>query len=306
VPAETHVATAHVVEYVGARPIFVDVQRNTGNIDAVLIQEAITPRTKAIIVVHYLGLPCEMDNILNISDSHGIAVVEDCALALGAAYDGRQPGSLGVTGNFSFYPTKHMTTLEGGMLTTDDDAIAARVRKQRAFGYDKNLGERTQPGIYDIDMLGYNFRMSEAHAAVGVVQLDKLDDFVATRKRNTNVLVDILADIPEVTTFPIVSGSASSGCYCVNAVLPADGSLERAIVVKSLSEAGVGTSVHYPVALPLASFYREKYGYRVGQFPVAEWISGQAISLPVGPHLDEDDMIYIGTEFKQAVSKGRA
>jgi len=306
VPAETHVATAHAVEHVGARPIFVDVQRATGNIDPALVEAAITDRTKAIMVVHYLGLPCDMDEILDLCKSRGIAVVEDCALALGADYDGRLPGTMGVTGCFSFYPTKHMTTLEGGMLTTNDDAIAARVRKQRAFGYDKNLGERSQPGVYDIVMLGYNFRMSEAHAAVGTVQLDKLDGFIETRRRNTDVLLSGLADIPEVTTFPISYGKSTSGCYCVNAVLPDDGSLERASIVKSLSDAGVGTSVHYPVALPLASYYRDKYGYGGAQFPVAAWISGQTISLPVGPHLNEEDMTYIGVELKKAVAKGRA
>jgi perosamine synthetase len=305
VPAETHVATAHSVEHQGAKPVFVDVQRETGNIDPDLIEAAITDRTRAIIVVHYLGLPCDMDAINAIADRHDLKVLEDCALALGATWDGKNPGGIGVTGSFSFYPTKHMTTLEGGMLTTNDDTVAALVRQKRAFGYDKNLGERSQPGVYDIAMLGYNYRMSEGHAAVGICQLDKLDGFIETRKNNTDVLLAGLAEIPEIKTFPIVQGKAKSGFYCVNAVLPEDGSLDRAAVVANLNAAGVGTSVHYPVALPLSRYYREKYPGDDNAWPVANWISTQTISLPVGPHLDTDDMAYICDRMKAAVIDGR-
>jgi perosamine synthetase len=301
VPAETHVATAHSVEHVGATPVFVDVERDTGNIDPDLVEQAISERTKAIIPVHYLGLPCDMDRLLAIKEQTGVEIVEDCALAIGAEYDGVAPGSFGVTGCFSFYPTKHMTTLEGGMLTTNDGELAARVRKQRAFGYDKGLAERSQPGVYDIVMLGYNFRMSEGHAAVGIQQLDRLDGFLAKRRENTEALLCSLANIDQIKTFPTSHGKASTGFYCVNAVLPEDNSLDRGQIIKSLNAAGVGTSVHYPVALPLSTYYREKYDYTDDQFPVANWLSQQTISLPVGPHLIVDDMNYIGEQFKLAI-----
>ena len=304
VPAETHVATAHAVEYVGARPIFIDVQRETGNIDPVLIRQAITPHTKAIIIVHYLGLPCDMEILTEIASANDIQIVEDCALALGATYNGFAPGSFGTTGCFSFYPTKHITTLEGGMLTTNNDTIAAKVRKQRAFGYDKGLGERSQPGEYDIIMLGYNFRMSEAHAAVGIHQLDRLDGFLATRLENTETLLAALKDIKGVTTFPINHGKATSGCYCGNVVLLDDGSINRSAVVAKLNSAGGGTSVHYPIALPLATYYQEKYGHTPREFPIAKWISERAISLPVGPHLNVEDMAYISGQLKLALRQG--
>lgn len=305
VPAETHVATAHAVEHCGARPIFVDVERATGNIDPRLVEAAITEKTKAIMVVHYLGLPCDMDALAAIAEQAGVPIVEDCALALGAGYDGRAPGSIGATGCFSFYPAKHITTMEGGMLTTNDDDIAGRVRKLRAFGYDKGFGERRTPGVYDIVMLGHNFRMSEVQAAIGLHQLDRLDDFLAKRKQNSDALLAGLASIDIIITFPVHRGPAESARYCVNAVLPEDGGVDRTAVIAALNAAGVGTSVHYPVALPHTTYYREKYGTAPESFPVARWISDQTISLPCGPHLDVDDMAYIADRLAAAVARVR-
>jgi perosamine synthetase len=305
VPAETHVATAHAVEHQGAHPVFVDVERSTGNIDPELIEVAITDKTRAIVVVHYLGLPCDMDAINKIAARHNLPVLEDCALALGARWDGQKPGGIGATGSFSFYPTKHMTTLEGGMLTTNDDDVASLVRQKRAFGYDRNLGERSQPGVYDIATLGYNYRMSEGHAAVGICQLDKLNNFIEVRRKNTDILLKGLTDIQELTTFPVIHGKASSGFYCVNAVLPESNSFDRRSIVASLNAAGVGTSVHYPVALPLSRYYSEKYSITKNVWPVANWISTQTISLPVGPHLNTEDMTYICNQMKTAILQGR-
>ncbi len=302
VPAETHVATAHVVEHCGARPLFADVSRATGNIDPDAVRAAIGPKTRAIIVVHYLGLPCDMDALVAVADGAGIPIVEDCALALGARHDGKTAGALGMAGCFSFYPVKHITTMEGGMLVTDDDRVAELARRKRAFGYDKGLAERKVPGIYDIAMLGYNYRMSEAQAAVGLAQLDRLDGFLAKRRANSDALHARLADIDGVTTFPLHRELAESARYCVNAVLPEDGSIDRGAVIAALNAAGVGTSVHYPVALPLSSYYREKYGHRPEQFPVARWISDQAISLPCGPHLETDDMHYIADRLGETLA----
>jgi perosamine synthetase len=292
VPAQTHVATSHVVEHLGGRPVFVDVERTTGNIDPAKVEVAVTSRTRAIMPVHYLGLPCDMDRLRAIADQHKLAVIEDCALAVGADFDGKHPGALGMAGAFSFYPAKHMTTLEGGMVTTNDDAIAARIRHLRAFGYDRGLGERKIPGIYDVVSLGHNFRMSEVQAAVGIGQLEQLDSFLAARRRNTDILLNGLNGIAGLVTFPIKHGKASSGLYCVNIVFT-DERFDRNEMIGRLNAAGVGTSVHYPIAVPLARYYREKYGYSPGDFPVAEWISNQAISLPVGPHVSADDAAYI-------------
>lgn len=307
VPAMTHVATAHSAEYCGARPLFVDVVPESGNLDAAAAAEASEKagNVRAVLPVHYLGLPCDMDAIGVIASRFGAMVVEDCALAIDATYDGRKAGTLGDTGCFSFYPVKHMTSIEGGMLTTDDDELAARVEKLRAFGYDRSLGERSEPGVYDIDALGLNFRMNEVEAAVGLAQLGKLDAFQAARARNFEALAAALRGIDELTIFEPKQGKAQSSHYCLNVVLPADGRIARRDVVAHLKSAGVGSSVHYPVALPLSRYYSEKYGYKPGDFPIAEWLAAQTISLPVGPHLDTGDPDYIAEEMKKAILTAR-
>jgi len=291
VPAMTHVATAHAVEHLRAKPVFADVEKTTGNISPEAVGKVLSDKTKAVIPVHYLGLPCDMDRLKDICGA--IPMVEDCALAVGAEYDGKKPGSLGLTGCFSFYPAKHMTTLEGGMLTTNDDEMAEVVRKLRAFGYDKGLGERAEPGVYDIVALGHNFRMSEAHAAVGLCQLDRLPGFMEARRRNSDRLFEGLSDLERIEIFPMSEGKSSSGRYCFNITLKEDSGLVRREVSAALNEAGIGTSVHYPVALPLTTYYKTRYEYGADEFPVAQWIADNTISLPCGPHLTTDDVDYI-------------
>lgn len=289
VPAMTHVATAHAVEYCGARPVFVDVERETGNLDPSLVVERVTPAMKAIMPVHYLGLPCDMAALGEIARSNDLFLVEDCALAMDAEFDGRKAGTHGLTGCFSFYPVKHLTTAEGGMVATDDGGIADALRRRRAFGYDKALGERTRPGIYDVAELGYNYRMNEIAAAIGVVQLGKLDGFQAARKRNFHIMKEILAGSGGVQVLGGGRGRAQSSYYCLNVVLPEDARLDRDEVIARLGQRGIGCSIHYPSAVPMFAYYREKYGYRRGQFPVAESLAARSISLPVGPHLTAND-----------------
>jgi dTDP-4-amino-4,6-dideoxygalactose transaminase len=301
VPAMSHVATAHAVEYCGAKPLFVDVQPDTGNLDPDLLAAALSPTVKAVMVVHYLGLPADMDRVMAAANSVGAFVVEDCALAVDATYGGRKVGAFGRAGSFSFYPVKHMTTLEGGMVTTDIAEVHAAIAKQKAFGYDRTPAQRTKPGIYDVDALGFNYRMNELQAAIGLAQLDRLSEFQAARERNFATIGAQVGSLDRVTVLPARKGKAQSSHYCLNAVLPADGSIERDAVVGHLKAAGIGTSVHYPSALPMLSYYRNKYGYRAGQFPIAEWLAAQTISLPVGPHLDESDAERVGAAFVEAV-----
>jgi perosamine synthetase len=306
VPAMTHVATAHAVEYCGAQPIFADVGGHDGNIDPAAVADAIDPHTRAIMVVHYLGLPCEMERIGEIAGSAEAFIVEDCALALDATYDGHKAGTLGLTGCFSFYPIKHMTTIEGGMVTTNDEALADRITQRKAFGYDRTLENRVRPGIYDVTALGYNYRMNEVQAAVGLAQLKKLDRHQEARAENYQRLAAALVDMDELTVFETVQGKAKSSHYCLNAILPRDGSISRDVVVNHLKERGVGSSVHYPCAVPLMEYYREKYGHRAGQFPMAEWLAEQTISLPVGPHLRDGDPDYIAAALKASIRLARA
>lgn len=303
VPAMTHVATAHAVEYCGAMPVFVDVEAKSGNIDPRHVAESMAEDVRAAIVVHYLGLPCDMDAIMPVLAKRGTLLIEDCALAVDATYGDRKVGTFGHAGCFSFYPVKHVTTLEGGMITTDDDLFAELLQQRRAFGYDRSLTQRSKPGIYDVTALGYNYRMNEVEAAIGLKQLEKLDTHQQVRARNYSILKEVLSEHAEVTVFDSVQGKANSSHYCLNAVLPQDGSIDRDSVVTGLKASGIGTSVHYPEAVPLMSYYREKYGYVTGQFPVAEWLAAQTISLPVGPHISEGDAERIGSAFNSAIAE---
>jgi dTDP-4-amino-4,6-dideoxygalactose transaminase len=302
----THVATAHVVEHCAALPVFADVEPDSGNISAGTIATAAGVHSlRAIMPVHYLGLPCDMDAINAYAKKAGAFVVEDCALALDATFDGRNAGTLGDTGCFSFYPVKHMTTIEGGMVATNDDSIAATIAQKKAFGYDRTIDKRKTPGVYDVTALGYNYRMNEVEAAVGLAQLARLDQFQSKRADNFRRLRAALDDLSELTIFSPRQGKAQSSHYCLNVMLPRNGAISREIMIRELNARGIGTSVHYPSAVPLLSYYRDKYGYRPGQFPNAEWIASQAISLPVGPHLPDDGPERIARAVKEAIVPAR-
>ena len=303
VPAQTHVATAHAVELTGATPIFVDAERRTGNIDIAQIEAALTPRTRAISVVHYLGLPVDMDRITAIARKRGLFVVEDCALSLGSRYRGVHTGLLGDVGCFSFYPVKHITTAEGGMITTTRPEIAARISRQKAFGVDRTHGDRKVPGVYDVTMLGFNYRMNEIEAAIGIEQLKRLDGILATRRRNYRALHRALSEIDEIALLETSNGVFESSYYCLSILLDARLAALRFELVSKLNAAGVGTSVYYPKAVPHLTYYREKYGFAPERFPNASWISDASIALPVGPHLDEDDMAYIAATLRAAISE---
>jgi perosamine synthetase len=306
VPAMTHVATSHVVEHCRATPVFVDVEPDSGNVSAAGIAAAASGRRlHAIMVVHYLGLPCAMDEIGDLAGRIGAFVIEDCALALDATFDGRRVGNFGLTGCFSFYPIKHMTSVEGGMVTCSDPAVAAAVAQRRSFGYDRTIEKRKVPGVYDVTELGFNYRMSEVEAAVGLAQLTRVDEHQKARAENFQRLRELLSDIDELTIFSPKQGKARSSHYCLNATLPRDGRISREVVIRELGIRGIGTSVHYPSAVPLFTYYRRKYGYRPGQFPNAEWLAGQTISLPVGPHLPPDGPERIARAMKEAIPAAR-
>jgi perosamine synthetase len=301
VPAQTHVATAHSVEYTGAKPVFVDVDAETGNIDIDQIEAAITSNTKAISVVHYLGLPVDMDRVNSIALKHDLFVVEDCALAIGGRFKGTHAGLLGDVGSFSFYPVKHITTAEGGMFLTRNANIAERVLRLKAFGYDKQLGERVVPGLYDVDMLGYNYRMNEIEAAIGVEQLKRVSGFLQRRASNASALREAIGDIAEVKPLAAGGGDFEHANYCMVIVLDEAIADKRFDIISGMRELGVGTSVYYPGPVPHLKYYREKYDLGRIAFPNAARISNKSIALSVSPHLDEEDMRYVGTTLKKVL-----
>lgn len=304
VPAQTHSATAHAVEYTGASCVFVDCEPSTGNIDVQALADAITPRTKGISLVHFLGLPADMDGIRAVAAKHGLPVLEDCALSIGATYKGVHTGLLGDAGMFSFYPVKHMTTAEGGMVITNREDLAQRIGRKRAFGVDRVVGERSVPGVYDVTMLGYNYRMNEIEAAIGIEQLKRMNGFLAKRCENYAALEAGLADIEELRVLASAGDDQIVGSrYCLSFVLRENLRPRRFELVKALNELGVGTSVYYPRPVPHMSYYRDKYGHGETSFPNAAAISYGSVALPVGPHLNTEDMAHIVRAIKTALNE---
>ena len=304
VPAQTHIATAHAVELTGARPIFIDSEKNTGNIDIELIESAINSKTRAIALVHYLGAPVDMVKVMKIAKKHNLFVLEDCALSPGAKIDGIHTGLHGDAGVFSFYPVKHLTTAEGGMIILRNGDLAKKLTLLKAFGVDRTHGERKIPGVYDTVALGFNYRMSEIHAAIGVVQIKKLPGFLTKRKDNFIVLANYLKEIKGLRVLSQPSdGHLESSHYCLGALLDNDLISKRPEIINNLSKRGVGSSVYYPQPVPRMKYYKEKYGYDQTQYPIATQISDGIIALPVGPHLGLDDMQIIATELKHCMDK---
>lgn len=293
VPAQTHVATVHAVEWVGAKPVFVDCHGATGNLTAEGIAAAISPRTKAISVVHFIGIPCPMAEIMAVAEQNGLKVIEDCALAVGTRYQGKHVGLWGDAGCFSFYPVKHITTGEGGMFITRQQEVAQSVAKLRAFGVDRSYAERTIPGMYDVPMLGLNYRMSEMQAALGRVQLGRVQEILDRRRANFDSLKRGLSEIPGLTILDSQLPEAQSSHYCLSLVLDRADRDQRDQVVTRLNAAGIGTSIYYPHPVPRLAYYRNKYGYDAGRYRQAAQISDQSIALPVGPHITEADLEFI-------------
>lgn len=303
VTAQTHVATAHAIEAVGARPVFVDCLPDSGNIDPSLIEAAITPQTKAIGLVHFLGIPCDMDAIMEIAQKNNLKVIEDCALAVGATFKKKHVGLFGDAACFSFYPVKHITTGDGGMFVSRHKDLADKVAKARAFGVDRSFAERSIPGMYDVPTLGINYRLSDINSSIGRKQLEKIEIILSRRKENFLTLKQSLSDIPGTFVLDAQRQEAVNSHYCLSIVLDGDLAGRRNDVVKRLNEAGVGTSVYYPHPVPRLSYYQKKYGYDASRYPQASRISDQSIALPVGPHLGTEDMVYVAEKFSRIIKE---
>lgn len=293
VPAQTHVATVHAVEVMGARPVFCDCDRETGNMQPDAIEALITPRTRAIGIVHFLGIPCDMPAIVNLAAKHDLKVVEDCALALGTRVDGMHAGLFGDAGTFSFYPVKHITTGDGGMLITRHADLAQKIGKARAFGVDRTFSERKVPGVYDVLSLGINYRLSDINSAIGREQLRRLDQILDRRARNFVRLKQGLQGLDNVSILDASAKGHENSYYCLGAILDGPLAGKRVEIIERLNAAGVGTSVYYPHPIPRLVYYREKYQEDLSRFPNAARIADQSIALPVGPHVDVEDMDYI-------------
>jgi dTDP-4-amino-4,6-dideoxygalactose transaminase len=303
VSAQTHVATAHAVLLSGLTPVFADSELKTGNIDLDAVESKITSKTRAISVVHYLGWPVDMERLMNIANKHNLYVVEDCALAIGARIQGRHAGLWGDTGSFSFYPVKHMTTAEGGMLITHRNDIHSQIHHARAFGVDRFVGERTTPGEYDVKSLGFNYRMNEIEAAIGRCQIKRLNNFLKKRKDNYRALEKGLKNIDEIELFDTHDPQMEGAYYCLNMRLKNQWASLRPNLIQEINRQGVGTSIYYPKPVCLFSYYQDLFGLTQSDVPNASIISSRSIALPVGPHLGPDQIQRIIEVVQSAIAK---
>jgi len=274
----TFIASANSILFTRAKPVFVDVDAATFNIDPSLIEAAITPKTKAIMPVHLYGYVCDMNAIQAIADKYGLAIIEDACQAVGATYHDKKAGSFG-TGCFSLYATKNVMSGEGGMITTNDDGLAQKCRMLRNHGMQRR---------YYHDMLGFNFRMTDLCAAIGLVQLDRLDEFTAKRRINAEYLT---TRIESVITPTVKEGY---GHVWHQYTIRVDGGRDRDVAMKQLNDAGIGTGIFYPVPAHQQEYMREIVGDV--HLKVAEKLAKEVISLPVHPQLSQSDLDMIVAE----------
>jgi dTDP-4-amino-4,6-dideoxygalactose transaminase len=270
--AFTFIASSNSILFTGARPVFVDIDPCTFNLHPDLIEAAITPNTKAIMPVHLYGLACNMDPILRIAEKHGLAVIEDACQSHGADYKGKKVGSFG-TGTFSLYPTKNITSGEGGMVTTNDSVLDEKCRVIRQHGMRRR---------YYHDELGFNFRMTDLHAAIGLAQLKKLEKFNAQRQANAKFLSENLKGVlaPEIP-------DGQTHVFHQYTVRVSGG--RRDALRTHLQERGVGSEVYYPVPIHQQSFYVSDLGYK-DSLPETEKLALEVLSLPVHAGLSATDL----------------
>jgi len=282
----TFAATLNVIVLAGAKPVLVDIDSATRNMDPNLLEDAITDRTRVIMPVHFAGLPIDMDAIYEIANRHSLRVLEDAAHAIGTEYRGRKLGSFGDTQVFSFHPNKNMTTGEGGCVTTRDEKLAKTISLLRFHGMDREAWNRfgkTGSQDYEIIMPGFKYNMMDIQAALGIHQLKALDNFIERRTELANRYQEVLADWEE-WELPIEPHYAHRHAWHLYVPLLQTDlvGMTRDVFMQRMKEKNIGTGLHYR-AVHLYPYYREQFGFNPGDFPKAESVCERIVSLPLFP-----------------------
>jgi len=286
------VASANCAVYEGATPVFADVDRRTFNVTPEAVEAAITERTRAVVAVDIYGYPCELDELRAVCEARGVALIQDACEALGARYKGRPVGSQGTSAVFAFYPNKQITTGEGGMITTHSE------REWRLLRSLRNQGRADSGGWLEHARLGFNYRIDDIRAAIGLGQLEKLDAILEARSTVAGRYASLLATIPGLE-LPCEDDANHGRSWFVYVVtLPAGRDREAAIAL--LTERGVQTARYLP-CIHLQPYMQERFGYRVGLCPVAEDVAGRTLALPFHARLDEDDQAYVADALRAAL-----
>lgn len=282
----TFAATANAAVYCSAKPVFADIRTDTLNIDPAAVERLITPKTKAIIPVDFAGRPADLDEVLSLADKHNLVVIEDACHALGAHYSGRRVGSISHMTAFSFHPVKHITTGEGGMVLTSDPDFARRLRTLRHHGIDY---DSKRPWQYKIVELGYNYRLSDIHCALGLSQLRRLNEGLKRRREIAAQYQQAFSRLDEVS-FPVTPSNVEHAWHLFVVLLNLNKlSVDRDTILQALRAENIGATLHYPL-VHLQPFYQEHFGYSVGLCPVAEALSWRMVTLPLFPEMSDADV----------------
>lgn len=301
VPPMTFAATANCVVYQGGTPVFADVEADTLLLDPACVERAITQKTKAIIAVDYAGQPCRYDQLRAIANRHKLAFVSDCCHALGASYRGKPVGSLGDLNIFSFHPVKHIATGEGGMITTNNADLAARLRLFRNHGIttDHRQREATGSWFYEMVDLGYNYRITDLQCALGISQLRRLNGFLERRREVARLYDEAFRSTPEIQPLALYPDVEHAYHLYVVRLNPRYRN-DRAQVFGALRSAGIGVNVHY-IPVHLHPYYRRNFGTKPGLCPVAEAAYEQIVSLPMFSRMTDPDVDRVIRELKATV-----
>jgi len=304
VTAYSFIATANVIELCGAQPVFVDIQPNTFNLDPNCLEEVLKQlmsaketgrRVKAILPVHTFGQMADMPAILELAERYGLPVIEDAACALGATLHGRQAGTWGMMGCFSFHPRKAITTGEGGIITTNDSDLARRLRALRNHGQDPDAAAP------DFILPGFNYRMTEFQAALGITQMTKLDQIIAARRRLAACYDTLLANTP--LRPPIVSPGSQPVYQSYVILLPEDSAPRRADLIRNLKDRGIETTIG-TWHMPMTTYFRSRYDYRLGDFPVADAVFARSVTLPLFEKMQEGQQAEVVQQILSVIQDG--
>lgn len=291
------IASSNCILFERAKPVFVDIREDDLNIDEERIAKAITKKTKAILPVHVFGYPCDMRGINRIAKKHHLAVIEDACEAIGAEINGKKTGTFGDCSVFAFYPNKQMTTGEGGMIITDNKAIAELSISMRNQGRDEGMGWLAH------NRLGYNYRLSDINCALGISQLSRLEELLCKRAKVAAAYHEILSQLDEVILPPRGEKGIDRSWFVYVVRLRNEFSgKQRDELIKQLRSDGIGCNVYFP-AIHLQPFYRKQFGYRQGDFPITERISQRTIALPFYNNLRVDQIKYIADRFEINIMK---
>ncbi len=302
----TFAATANVITHLGAKPVFVDIDRRTLNIDADKIEKAITSKTKAILPVHMAGYPCEMDKINALAKKYNLYVIGDCAHAIEAEYKNKKVGKLADISCYSFYPTKNITSGEGGMAITSNKKWYERMKVKGLHGISKDAWKRygkTGNNFYEVLFNGYKYNMNDIAAALGLSQFERIEENSAKRSMLWQEYIRLLKDVKNVQSICIDSSKIMRHAMHLFIVLIDIDKIKesREKIIEKLKEKGIGTGIHF-LTLHLQKYYRETYNYKIGDYPKAEYVSSRTLSLPLDVNLSVNHVRHIVKSLKYIVS----